>query len=118
VLRAALPPVFAAYAIFVAMVVRARRHPVPRPRTGSWWLGRRRAGLARSLAVTTLGGYLVFVGIVAVFHAWLAGEDGAIRSGVTEGFVLALVVFVLFTISGWSPRRRRPGPSPAMNPSK
>jgi uncharacterized membrane protein (DUF485 family) len=102
-LRAILPPLIGSYAIFVAMVAYAHRRPAARPHVGSPWLGRRRSGLAQHLAITTLGGFLVFLSIVAVFHAWLAAERGVIRSALTEGAVLALMVFVAFAAAGYGP---------------
>jgi hypothetical protein len=107
VLRAVLPPLIVAYAIFVVLVLRAMRRPAPRPRTGSVWLGPHREGLIRHLAGTLAGGYLVFVGIVAVFHTWLAAEGDALRSALVEGSFLALGVFGLFAASARSPRRPR-----------
>jgi hypothetical protein len=106
-LRAVLPPLLLAYALFLVLVLRARLRPVPRPRTGSPWLGPRRAGLIRHVAVTVAGGYLVFVGIVIVFHSWLAAEPDAIRSALVEGSILALAVLGLFAASASLPGRHR-----------
>lgn len=103
-LRAVLPPLITAYAIFILLVVAAWRKPASRPRTSAW-LGPHRSGLRRHLAITVAGGYLVFVIIVFVFHAWLAREPDALRSALTEGSVLALVVFGLFAASASLPRR-------------
>jgi hypothetical protein len=83
-LHAVLPPLIAAYVIFRVLVLHARRRPAPRPRTGSVWLGPHREGLIRHLAGTLAGGYLVFVGIVAAFHLWLAAEADALRSALVE----------------------------------
>jgi hypothetical protein len=105
-LHAVLPPLIAAYAIFRVLVLHARRRPAPRPRTGSVWLGPHREGLIRHLAGTLAGGYLVFVGIVAAFHLWLAAEADALRSALVEGSFLALRVFGVFAASARSPRCR------------
>lgn len=106
-LRALLPPLLLAYALFLILVLRARRRPVPRPRTGSPWLGPHRAGLVSHLAVTVAGGYVVFVGIVIVFHSWLAAEPDALRSALVEGSILALAVLGLFVASASLPTRHR-----------
>ena len=69
-LKAVLPPLAAAYAAFVVMVVGARRRPVPRPhgRDGSFGLsGRASAGVVG----TVVGGYVAFLIIVIVFHVWI-----------------------------------------------
>jgi hypothetical protein len=105
-LRPVLPPLIVAYAIFLLLVVNAWRRPAPRSPMRSW-LGPRRNGLVRYLAITVAGGYVVFLVIVVVFHSWLAGEIAAIGSALTEGSVLALVVFGLFATSAWSPTRSR-----------
>ena len=108
--RATLPPLIAAYVIFVLMVLSARRRPVDRPRAGSAWLGTRRRGLTRYLAATAAGGYVVFLAIVAIFHAWLGAERDALESALVEGALLALAVLAFFAISALSPRRRERPP--------
>jgi hypothetical protein len=99
-------PVIVAYVLFVLMVLSARRQPVARPRSGTWWLGPRRRGIVRHLAATTAGGYVVFIAIVVTFHAWLGAEPDAIGSAVVEGTLLALAVFVLFAVSATRASRR------------
>ena len=114
----AVVPVVTAYCLFVLMVLVARRKPAARPSTSSGWLGKRRRGLVRHLIMTTAGGYVVFLGIVLVFHTWLGSERGAIASALIEGSALALAVLGLFaslvsvgTITKGTrrSRRRRPG---------
>jgi uncharacterized membrane protein (DUF485 family) len=111
VLRAVLPPLIAGYVIFVLMVLSAQRRPVARPKAGAAWLGTRRRGFIRHLAVTTAGGYVVFLVIVALFHAWLGAERDALESALGEGALLAIAVLALFAGSALLPRRRerRPG---------
>lgn len=116
-LRAVLPPLIAAYAIFLVLVLHARLRPAPRPRSGSVWLGPHREGLVRHLAGTIAGGYLVFIGIVAAFHSWLAAEADALRSALVEGSFLALGVFGVFAASARSPRALRRGAGPLQNRS-
>jgi hypothetical protein len=110
-LDAVVPPLIAAYAIFLLMTMSALRAPVARPAPGSGWLGPRRRGIVRHVAVTMAGGYLAFIAIVVIFHAWLASERGAIASAVVGGSALALVVFGLFAGVAAISRRRDPGAS-------
>jgi hypothetical protein len=107
-LEAVLPPLIGVYVVFVLMVLSVRRRPSPRPAVTSGWLGPRRRGMVRHLVATTAGGYAVFLAIVAVFHAWLGDEPGAIGSALVEGALLALVVFGLFAGLARSSRPRHP----------
>ena len=106
-LEAALPPLITAYGVFVLMVLSARRRPVARPSTKTWWLGERRRGLTRHLIATAAAGYAVFLAIVVVFHTWLGSERGAIASALSGGTALALVVLGLFAGLAKLPRRPR-----------
>lgn len=96
-LEAVLPSLISAYLVFVLMVMAARRRPPTRRAASSGWLGPRRLGMVRHLVGTTAGGYAVFLAIVAVFHAWLGAEPGAIESALVEGTLLALAVLGLFS---------------------
>lgn len=107
-LEAVLPPLVVGYALFLLMTLAWARRPVPRPPPGSGWLGPRRRGVVRHVAVTVFGGYVVFLGIVAVFHTWLASEPGALASALLEGSALALGVFGLFGVLLWVSPPRRP----------
>jgi len=94
VLKAVLPPLAAAYAAFVVMVVGARRRPVPRPRgrDGSFGLsGRTRAGVVG----TVVGGYVAFLIIVLVFHVWIAGEGDVLWSAAWGGALLSSVALAI-----------------------
>jgi hypothetical protein len=101
VLRAVVPPLVTAYAVFVAMVLVARRHPAPRPGRGPS-SGAPRAGVVG----TTLGGYVVFLAMVLVFHVWLAGERNALASAAWSGAFLSTVALAAGAISGIITRRR------------
>jgi Family of unknown function (DUF6256) len=91
--RVIVPPLVTAYAIFVAMVVRAWRGPVtPSPRTPT----------TRDIAWTIVGGYLMFLAIVAVFHVALAGQRGAFRSAVWGGAFLLLGAAVMYVVCSWT----------------
>ena len=104
-LRAVLPPLIVAYAIFGLMVLSTWRRPVPRPTAGAALLGPRRRGLFRHVVTTAAGGYVVFVAIVAIFHVWLGAERDALGSALVEGSLLALAVLALFALFAWLPRR-------------
>jgi len=109
VLKVVLPPLAAAYAAFVVMVVVARRRPVPRPhgRDGSFGLsGRASAGVVG----TVVGGYVAFLIIVIVFHVWIAGERDVLWSAVWGGALLCSVALAIWAglslIGRWASRRR------------
>ena len=91
-IRVVLPPLVAAYAIFVAMVILAVRRPAPRPdgrdhgSTRGWW---------RRLVTTMVGGYAAFLLVVLVFHAWIADEPNALASALWGGAFLCGVTLVL-----------------------
>jgi hypothetical protein len=93
VFRDAVVPVLSAYLVLAGVVVHAVRHPQADPiRSGD-----RRAGGFRwrprlaLIAVTVGGGYVVFLAIVLVFHVWLVGQHGAMRSALKGGTFLAVV---------------------------
>jgi hypothetical protein len=43
-----------------------------------------------------VGGYAVFLGVVVVYHTWLVGQPGALRSALYGGTFLALVCAATF----------------------
>jgi hypothetical protein len=92
VLRDVLP-VASAYAVLAGVVLYAARHPdAGRPvHPHSGW----RPGL-RLIGVTIAGGYVVFLAIVLVYHTWLVGQRGALRSALHGGSFLALVSVAAF----------------------
>jgi uncharacterized protein DUF6256 len=104
VLRAILPPLVSAYAIFVAMVVLARRRPVPRRYDrgdGSALAHQRRA------VGTIVGGYVAFLVIVLIFHVWLADETDAFSSAVWGGAFLSAIIAAVGSGASLTERRRR-----------
>jgi hypothetical protein len=103
VLRQVLPPLVTAYAIFVVMVVAARRRPVPRPRGLV-----RRSGRAHRWEIvrTAVGGYVTFLVIVLIFHVWLAEDRGALVSALGGGAFLLAASLVLALGSTLIGRRR------------
>jgi hypothetical protein len=107
VLKVVLPPLAAAYAAFVVMVVVARRRPVPRRH------GRERSfgpsGRA-SVVGTVVGGYVAFLIIVLVFHVWIAGEGDVLWSAAWGGAFLssvALAIWAGLSLIGLGIARRR-----------
>jgi hypothetical protein len=100
-LRPAFAALVAAYALFVGMVLLARRKRMPRPRdVGEERLER------REVTGTILGGYVVFLAIVVVFHVWLAGERDAFIEALWGGAFLSLVAVGAAFVSGAMPHRR------------
>jgi uncharacterized membrane protein len=93
VFRDAVVPVLSAYLVLASVVVYATRHP----HAGGTQAGGPRAGGFRwrprlaLIAVTVGGGYVVFLAIVLVFHVWLVGQHGAMRSALKGGTFLAVV---------------------------
>ena len=97
--RVIVPPLVTAYAIFVVMVVRAWGGP--KERSG-------RTPMPRDIWVTIVGGYLVFLAIVAVFHVGLAGQHGALKSAAFGGAFLLLGAAAVYAVCWWSIARIRP----------
>ena len=92
-LRAVLPPLVTAYAIFVAMVVLRLRRPVPRPRGRAD--GSSGTGQLRHIVGTMLGGYVAFLLIVLIFHVWLAEDPDAFASAALGGAFLSLITLLV-----------------------
>jgi protein-S-isoprenylcysteine O-methyltransferase Ste14 len=91
--RVIVPPLVTAYAIFVVIVVRAWHGPSatsPTPPT------------ARQILATVVGGYLVFLLIVAVFHVALAGQHHALLGAATGGAFLLIGASAVYAIVLWS----------------
>jgi hypothetical protein len=93
ILRDVVIPVVSAYALLIAVVFYAVRHPDaerPRERRVGW-----RPRL-RLIAVTVAGGYACFLAIVLVFHVWIAGQLGALSSAIRGGAFLAVIAAMTF----------------------
>src|SRR5204862_7785605 len=69
----------------------ARREEGHAPAPSPGWRPR-----LRLISVTISGGYVVFLAIVLVFHTWIVGQRGALRSALHGGTFLALVCAVTF----------------------
>ncbi len=95
-------PVTTAFVLFVAMALSWWRHPAPsKPPAGS------ADSFKRHLLVTFGGGYVAFLAVVLVFHVWIAGQRGALRSAANGGAFLAFVVAMpLSIVAEWVSRRR------------
>lgn len=101
-LRSIVPPLAAGYAVFVAMVLVARRRPVSRPRGHDDGIPSPQANVVG----TTLGGYVALLAIVLVFHVWLAGERDAFASAVWGGAFLSSVAIGAAAVAAILTRRR------------
>ena len=91
--RVIIPPLVTAYAIFIVMVVRAWSWPNQRVP---------RAPTTREIVVTIVGGYLLFLAIVLVFHLALARQRGAFRNAAWGGAVLLLGAAAVYAAGLWT----------------
>jgi hypothetical protein len=108
VLRQAVIPVASAYAVFVAILIayrRQRRADATTPPAGEEPTYRT---LVRYLVNTAVGGYAVFLVIVAVFYLVLGGQTPRLlREALVEGSVLAFgIVIPGFLLISWLHDRR------------
>jgi hypothetical protein len=97
VLRHVVAPIAAAFAVFVVVVMAARRRPIPHDAP---------VRTTRGLVVTVAAGYGCFLAIVAVFHVWLSGDPDAFASAATGGLVLLAICAPVFAVLSWVDRRR------------
>jgi hypothetical protein len=105
VLRAVLPPLITAYALFAAMVALAWRRPVARPIARGD--GSTRVRLGR-IVRTTAGGYVAFLAVVMIFHVWLAKEPDAFVKALWGGaFLCGILLSVAWGSSLLGRRSRR-----------
>jgi Family of unknown function (DUF6256) len=103
-IRVVLPPLVAAYVIFVAMVVLGVRRPAPRADGRDHGSTRM---LWRRVVTTMVGGYAAFLLIVLVFHAWIADEPNALPSALRGGAFLLGVTLILAAGAALLDRHRR-----------
>ena len=103
-LRAVLPPLITAYALFAAMVVLAWKRPVARPIARGD--GSTRVRLGR-IVRTTVGGYVAFLAVVLIFHVWLAKEPDAFVNALWGGAFLCGILFSVAWGSSLLGRRSR-----------
>ena len=106
ILREAVVPVAAAYAVLLAAIWFGVRHPVPRPQR-SLPLTRRTIGpLLRYLGSLALGGYLALLTIVLVFGVLIVGGDGSLADAAVDGLFLLAVAVPVFVLLTWADGRR------------
>ena len=103
-LRAVLPPLMTAYALFTAMVALAWRRPVARPIARGD--GSTRVRLGR-IVRTTVGGYVAFLAVVLIFHVWLAREPDAFVNALWGGAFLCGIALSVAGCSSLLGRRSR-----------
>ena len=96
-----------AYAVFVAIVLYARRRAVPRPGSRGPIPDGGGRGLLRHVLITVAGGYVMFIAIVLVFHVWVVGERDTLRSAAWGGAFLAACAVPSFLLLSWIERRVR-----------
>ena len=103
-LRAVLPPLITAYALFAAMVALAWKRPVARPIARGD--GSTRVPLGR-IVRTTVGGYVAFLAVVLIFHVWLAREPDAFVNALWGGAFLSGIALSVAGCSSLLGRRSR-----------
>jgi hypothetical protein len=104
VLRTVVAPLVATYGMLVALIFYASRHPRP-PRAPARDVDLPR--LVRHVIATTAGGFVIFLGIVAVFHVWLAGQPTAFGDALVGGGFLAASAAIAFVLFSTVERRLR-----------
>jgi hypothetical protein len=104
-LRTVVAPLVAAYGMLTALVWHAWRHPraPSAPPAANVEVLR----LVRYVLVTTAGGFMAFLALVAVFHVWLAGQPAAFRDALAGGGFLATCAAIAFVVLSTVERRLR-----------
>ena len=103
-LRAVLPPLITAYALFATMVALAWRRPVARP------IARGEGSTLGQVVRTTVGGYVAFLAVVLIFHVWLAREPDAFVNALWGGAFLCGIALSVAGCSSLLGRRSRRHP--------
>lgn len=102
-------PLVAAFLLFLGIIASSMRRPEARAEVAV--AGRGRSAWLRRLLSTAVGGYVVFLLIVLVFHVIIAGQREAMSSAIAGGALLAFVVSMpTFVLLAWIEnglRRRR-----------
>jgi hypothetical protein len=102
-IRTAVVPVVSAYALVAGIVLYAAKHPEPAPASRPRVEWRPRLIL---IGGTVVGGYLVFLAIELVFHVWVVGQRGVMRSAIVQGSFLAATSALAFVLLSAMERRR------------
>jgi hypothetical protein len=101
--RTAVVPVASAYALIAGIVLYAAKHPEPTTASRHRVEWRPRLIL---IGATVVGGYLVFLAIVLVFHVWLVGQHGVMPKAIVQGGFLAATSVLAFVLLSAMERRR------------
>jgi hypothetical protein len=100
--RRIVPPLVAGFAVFLAILRYAYRHPADPMERHPDDRGR---GFARYLLTTVASGYVAMLAIVVVFHVALAGDHAALRSAAAGGAALLAIAVPVFVLVRWIERR-------------
>jgi hypothetical protein len=104
--RTAVVPVASAFVLLAGIVLYAAKHPeagVVSRHPVDW---RPRLIL---IGWTAIGGYVVFLAIVLVFHVWIVGQRGLMRSAtINGGFLAAAFSAASVLLSAFERRCKRP----------
>jgi hypothetical protein len=87
-LRTAVVPVASAFVLLAGIVLYAAKHPEAGAVSHDPPAWRPRLAL---IGWTVVVGYAVFLAIVLVFHVWVVGQRGVMRSATVDGAFLAAV---------------------------
>ena len=100
--RTAVVPVAAAFGLLAGIVLYAAKHPEAGAVSRDLVDWRSRLTL---IGWTVIGGYVAFLAIVLVFHIWIVGQRGVMRSAVVDGALLASASIVAFVLLSAVERR-------------
>jgi hypothetical protein len=103
----AIAPVAAAFALVATIVAFGATHPVPPTPGPSRLTPRGLASMLRYVALLGVGGYAVVLLVVLVFHVWLLGDAGALRSAAWSVPFLLSVAAPVFAALSWLESRLR-----------
>ena len=106
VLREAVIPVAAAYALLLVAIWYSVRHPAPRPHHSIAVTRRTIVPLLRHLGSLMLGGYVALLGIVLVFGIAIVRGDGSLTGAASGGLFLVVVAVPVFVLLSWADGHR------------
>jgi hypothetical protein len=103
-LRTAVVPVVSAFVLLAGIVLYAAKHPEAGAVSHDAPAWRPRLAL---IGWTVVVGYAVFLAIVLVFHVWIVGQRGVIRSAAVDGAFLAAAFSAASVVLSALERRHR-----------
>lgn len=103
-LRTAAVPVASAFVLLAGIVLYAAKHPDAGAVSDDPPAWRPRLAL---IGWTVVVGYAVFLAIVLVFHVWIVGQRGVMRSAAVDGAFLATVFAAASVVLSALERRHR-----------